>query len=110
MHPILGNLRRLIPYLLGWLPLSGMLVYLLAVPGGLTWMEAFALGIPLCLLYGFMCLSAWYSCRWTPLDRAGALQVALTHLLGAIVVSGFWILAAKALAHEFSGFSAFNGS
>jgi hypothetical protein len=74
MHPILGNLRRLIPYLLGWLPLSGMLVYLLAVPGGLTWMEAFALGIPLCLLYGFMCLSAWYSCRWTPLDRAGALR------------------------------------
>src|SRR5580692_10170592 len=109
MHPILGQLRRLIAYLLSWLPLSAMLVYLLAVPGGLTWMEAFALGIPLCLLYGFMCLSAWYSCRWTPLDRAGALQLTLTHLLGAIVVSGFWILAAKALAHEFSGFSAFNG-
>src|ERR1700746_2067830 len=109
MHPILGNLRRLIPYLLAWLPLSAMLVYLLAVPGGLTWTEAFALGIPLCLLYGFMCLSAWYPVRWTPLDRAGALQVAFTHLLGAIVVSGIWILSAKALAHEFSGFSAFNG-
>jgi two-component system sensor histidine kinase AlgZ len=109
MHPILGQLRRLIAYLLSWLPLSAMLVYLLAVPGGLTWMEAFALGIPLCLLYGFMCLSAWYSCRWTPLDRAGALQVAFTHLLGAIVVSGIWILSAKALAHELSGFSAFNG-
>src|ERR1700731_3994708 len=109
MHPILGQLRRLIPYLLAWLPLSGMLVYLLALPGGLTWMEAFALGIPLCLLYGFMCLSAWYSGRRKPIGRAGALQLTFTHLLGAIVVSGFWILAAKALAHEFSGFSAFNG-
>src|SRR5579864_8320374 len=109
MHPILGQFRRLIAYLLSWLPLSAMLVYLLAVPGGLTWAEAFALGIPLCLLYGFMCLSAWYSCRWTPLDRAGALQVAFTHLLGAIFVSGIWILAAKALAHELSAFSAFNG-
>ena len=109
MHPILGQLRRLIAYLLSWLPLSAMLVYLLAVPGGLTWMEAFALGIPLCLLYGFMCLSAWYSCRWTPLDRAGTLQVAFTHLLGAIVVSGIWVLSAKALAHELSAFSVFDG-
>ena len=109
MHPILGQLRRLIAYLLSWLPLSAMLVYLLAVPGELTWMEAFALGIPLCLLYGFMCLSAWYSCRWTPLDRAGALQVAFTHLLGAIIISGIWILSAKALAHELSAFSAFKG-
>lgn len=109
MHPILGQLRRLIAYLMSWLPLSAMLVYLLAVPGGLTWAEAFALGIPLCLLYGFMCLSVWYSCRSTPLDRVGALQVALTHLLGATVVSGIWILAAKALAHELSAFSAFKG-
>jgi two-component system sensor histidine kinase AlgZ len=109
MHPILGQLRRLIPYLLGWLPLAGMLVYLLAVPGGLTWIEAFALGVPLCLLYGFMCLSAWYSCRWTPLERIGALQLALTHLLAATVVSGFWILSAKALGHVLSDFSAFSG-
>ena len=109
MHPIFGNLRRLTAYLLSWLPLSAMLAYLLAVPGGLTWTEAFALGIPLCILYGFMCLSAWYSCRWTPLDRAGALQLAFTHLLAAVVVSGFWILSAKALAHELSSFSAFNG-
>src|ERR1700741_5395592 len=109
MHPILGQLRRLIPYLLGWLPLAGMLVYLLAVPGGLTWMEAFALGVPLCLLYGFMCLSAWYSCRWTPLERISALQLALTHLLAETVVSGFWILSAKALGHVLSDFSAFSG-
>jgi two-component system sensor histidine kinase AlgZ len=109
MHPILGQLRRLIPYLLGWLPLAGMLVYLLAVPGGLTWMEASALGVPLCLLYAFMCLSAWYSCRSTPLDRVGEVQLALTHSLAALVVSGFWILSAKALAHVLSKFSAFSG-
>src|ERR1700739_759938 len=109
MHPIFGNLRRLTAYLLGWLLLSAMLASLLAVPGGVRWMEALPLGIPLCFLYGFMCLSAWYSCRWTPLERTGALQVAFTHLLAAIVVSGIWILSAKALAHELSGFSAFKG-
>src|ERR1700740_705345 len=109
MHPILGQLRRLIPYLLGWLPLSAILVYLLAVPGGLTWAEAFALGVPLCLLYGFMCLSAWYSCRWTPLERIGALQLLLTHFLAAPLVSVFLILSAKALGHFLSDFSAFSG-
>ncbi|MGH9746721.1 MAG: sensor histidine kinase [Candidatus Acidiferrales bacterium] len=107
MHPILGQLRRFIAYLLGWIPLAGMLVYLLAVPGGLTWTEAFAVGIPLCLVYALMCLSAWYSCRGTPLDRTGVAQLALTHVLAAVVVSGFWVLLAKALAHELSHFSAF---
>jgi two-component system, LytTR family, sensor histidine kinase AlgZ len=109
MHPILGQPRRLVPYLLGWIPLAGMLVYLLAVPGGLTWTEAIALGVPLCLLYAFMCLSAWYSCRGTSLEHTGALQLALTHLLAAAIVSGFWILCAKALAHVLSKFPAFQG-
>jgi two-component system sensor histidine kinase AlgZ len=109
MHPILGNLRRLIPYLLAWIPLEGMLVYLLAVPGGLTWTEAFAVGIPLCVLYAFMCLAAFYSCRGTPLDRTSKLKIALTHSLAAVIVSGFWILAAKALAHVLSGFPIFRG-
>jgi two-component system, LytTR family, sensor histidine kinase AlgZ len=109
MHPILGNLRRLIPYLLAWVPLEGMLVYLLAVPGGLTWTEAFVVGVPLCVLYAFMCLAAFYSCRGTPLDRTSKLKIALTHSLAAVIVSGFWILAAKALAHVLSGFSAFSG-
>jgi hypothetical protein len=107
MHPILGQLRRLVAYLLGWTPLAAMLVYLLAVPGGLTWTEAIVVGIPLSGLYAFMCLSAWYSCQGTPLERSSALQLALTHPLAALIVSGFWILSAKALGHVLSHFSAF---
>ena len=109
MHPILGNLRRLVPYLLAWIPLAGMLVYLLAVPGGLTWMEAFVVGIPLCKLYAFMCLAAWYSCRGTSLEHTGKLQLVLTHSLAAVIVSGVWILSAKALAHLLSGIPVFSG-
>lgn len=109
MHPILGKPRRLIPYFLAWIPLEGMLVYLLAVSGGLTWTEAFAVGIPLCILYAFMCLAAFYSCRSTPLERASSVQLVFTHLLAAVIVSGFWVLSAKALAHVLSDFSAFSG-
>jgi two-component system sensor histidine kinase AlgZ len=108
MHPILGQLRRLVAYLVGWTPLAAMLVYLLAVPGGLTWTEAVVVGIPLSGLYAFMCLSAWYSCRGTPLERSSALQLVLTHPLAAVIVSGFWILSAKALAHVISKFAGFS--
>ena len=87
MHPILGQPRRLAAYVLEWIPLAGMLVYLLAVPGGLKWTEAFVLGVPLGFLYAFMCLSAWYSCRGAPLDGTGPLQLVLTHSLGALLVS-----------------------
>ena len=36
MHPILGQSGRLGPYLLAWVPLAGVLLYLLSGPGGLT--------------------------------------------------------------------------
>ena len=109
MHPILGQPRRLAAYVLEWIPLAGMLVYLLAVPGGLKWTEAFTVGVPLAFLYAFMCLSAWYSCRGAPLDGTGPLQLVLTHSLGALLVSGFWILCAKALVQILSGFPIFSG-
>ena len=68
MHPILGNLRRLSLYLLAWAPLSAILYYLLTAQGSLSWWQALAMAAPLCLLYAFMCLSAWYSCRGAPLE------------------------------------------
>jgi two-component system sensor histidine kinase AlgZ len=86
-----------------------MLVYLLAVPGGLTWTDASAVGIPLGFLYAFLCLSAWYSCRGTPLDRTGAVKLVLTHSLAAVLISGFWILCAKGLVHVFSSLPPFDG-
>jgi len=38
---------------------------------GLGWAEALALLLPMCLVYGFACLSAWYVCRATPLTSPG---------------------------------------
>jgi len=98
MHPILGQSGRLGPYLLAWVPLAGILLFLLSGPGGLTTLEAAALVVPLCLVYAFICLSAWYSCRGTPLDTSGFWRIALTHQMAAIVVSALWLLIAKWLA------------
>jgi len=109
MHPILTQLRRLVFYLLGWTPLAAMLTYLLAVPGGLTWWQAGSIAFPLCLLYAFVCLAAWYPCLATPLERSSVPRFLFTHVVGALVASTLWILAARFLGRMLSGFRGFHG-
>lgn len=98
MHPLLTRARNLGIYLLAWTPLGAMLAYLLKASGGLNWIEALALTSPLCLVYAFICLAAWYPCRVTPLETSGLPRVGLTHLLAAIIVSTLWTGMARAVA------------
>jgi hypothetical protein len=109
MHPILAQLRRLLLYLIGWIPFAGMLTYLLAVPGGMTWLEAGTIAFPLCLLYAFVCLAAWYPCMATPLERSGLLRFLVTHVAGAVVASALWLLAARILGRMLAGMEEFHG-
>ena len=99
MHPILGQLRRLALYLLAWVPLAALLAYLLDVTGGLAPGAAVAVAFPLCLIYAFVCLSAYYSCRATPFDRSTISRLVITHGTGALVASGIWILVARILTY-----------
>jgi len=109
MHPILAQLRRLVYYLLGWIPLAGMLAYLLAVPGGLSWWQAAAVSFPLCLVYAFVCLAAWYPCLATPLERSSVPRFIITHVAGAIVASALWLIAARTLGRMLAGMEGFGG-
>ena len=98
MHPLLARFRNFGIYLLAWIPLAAMLAYLLKASGGLQWSEALALSFPLCLVYAFVCLAAWYPCRVTPLQGSGFPQMAATHLLAAVLVSTLWTRMAKGVA------------
>jgi two-component system, LytTR family, sensor histidine kinase AlgZ len=109
MHPILSHFRRLALYLVVWIPIAGMLAYLLGIPGGISWRESVAMAFPLCLLYAFICLTAWYSCRVTPLDRSSSSRIAGTHMIGALVAASLWVAAARALALVFSNAGTFPG-
>lgn len=109
MHPILSQFRRLVLYLLAWVPLGAVLLFLLTFPGDLTWQRALAMVIPLCLIYAFICLSAWWSCRSTPLETSGFSRFALTHLSAAFLLSLFWIVIARGLAVTLSTFDSFRG-
>src|SRR5260370_6171077 len=104
MAPVLGEVWRLGFFLLAWIPLGGILLYLLAALGGLSWPRAAALAIPLCVIYAFVCLSAWYSCRGTPLETSSFSRLAATHLFAAVVAGGIWIAVARGLALALSGF------
>src|SRR3984957_15847018 len=109
MHPLLTPINRFGLYLLAWVPLAGILIYLMAVPGRLGWLDATVLIIPLCLIYQFVCLSAWYSCKAAPIQKSTAQRIWLTHVLAAALLSLFWVLLAKLLAYGLSQTPSFKG-
>jgi two-component system sensor histidine kinase AlgZ len=109
MHPLLTPISRYGIYLLAWTPLAGILIYLMAVPGKLGWLDATVLVVPLCLIYQFVCLSAWYTCRATPLQGSSFLRLRFTHLAAAVIISFLWIQVARLLAYVFSEFHSFRG-
>ena len=102
MHPILSQIRRLALYLLAWVPLAAMLAYLMYATTGIGAKESVALAFPLCVIYAFICLSAYYSCRATPFDRTSISKFVVTHGVGALLASGIWILIAKFMTYSLS--------
>src|SRR5438874_4398696 len=98
MHPLLTR-NRLGLYLLAWVPLTATSAYVLATRGTLGWLQATVLAVAVFLFYAFLCLSAWYPCRATPLGRVGFLRLLLTHLSAAVLISFVWTQAGAALSY-----------
>jgi hypothetical protein len=90
VHPILGRIDRLALYLGVWLTVC-LLVAGVFTRFGLGWTEALALLAPLFLVYAFVCLSAWYVSRATPLTTSGAVRVLTSSVLAAAFASGLWL-------------------
>src|SRR5271155_4282831 len=109
MHPLLTPIHRFGLYLLAWVPLAGILIYLMAIPGRLGWLDATVLILPLCLIYQFVCLSAWYSCKAAPIQKSTAQRLWLTHILAAAILSLCWVLLAKLFAYGLSRMASFQG-
>src|SRR5277367_296977 len=109
MHPILSQIRRVAIYLLAWIPIAGLLAYLLTVSHEISDREALILSVPLCVLYAFLCLTPWYSCRGNPLEKYGLGRLIATHLTAALVASIIWAVAAESLASTLSKMQSFPG-
>jgi two-component system sensor histidine kinase AlgZ len=109
MHPILSSRRRIVIYLFAWIPITGLLAYLLTVFHEISDVEALALAVPLSFLQALVCLSSWYSCRGNPLDKYSLGRLLSTHLTAALVSAIIWAFAAVGLASSLSRFPAFEG-
>lgn len=91
MHPILAEGRRLILYLVAWLPVAALLAALVVLTTGAGWPVAAAFALPLALVYAFVCLAAWYPCRAVPLGSTGPARLLATQAAAALVSSVLWL-------------------
>ena len=91
MHPILARKGRLAAYLAAWLPVAAVLTALLSRPGSLSVGEAASLALPLTLVYAFLGLSVWYTCRGLPLLPGRAVRLAATHGAAALLTTAVWV-------------------
>jgi sensor histidine kinase YesM len=99
MHPLLTRISRLGLYLLAWVPFVVTSIYVLAMRGTLTWLQATAIAVPVFLFYALLCLAAWYPCRATPLGKVSFVRLMLTHLIAAAFMSFVWIQASAAISY-----------
>src|SRR5882724_7881581 len=110
MHPILGHRGRLGVYLLAWLPLLPLVVGLLAILGEAGWGEALAIGLPLLVVYAYLCLAAGYVCRAAPLGAEPFLSVLAVHGLSAALSAGCWVLLGEGWAWLLDRLGVFPGA
>jgi two-component system sensor histidine kinase AlgZ len=90
MHPLLASPRRLGLYLLAWIPFA---VFLNAILQG-NGMDPDATPVlsgGMSLLYAFLVLSAYYSCRLAPLPGSSAWQVISVQVPAALSSTLLWL-------------------
>jgi hypothetical protein len=98
MHPLLASKGRITLYLLAWLPIAGLLGYLLSFTGQLPLLQTEALALPLALFYALVCLAPWYMCRVLPPGPSQIPKLIGNHTPAAVVAALLWIVLAKVLA------------
>ncbi len=94
MHPILGRLDRLAAYLLAWVMAAG-LVSAVLTRLGLGWLEAVVFLVPLFIVYGFICLSAWWVCRAQPVRNLSPSRLIVSSTATSLVAASLWLAKAR---------------
>ena len=95
MYPLLSRRSHLGAYLLLWLLVGVLLSLVIAAQSTVTWWVALLAGVPAAVAYSFICLSAWYVARATPLARTGSARVLISALAAATLSSALWLLLAR---------------
>jgi two-component system sensor histidine kinase AlgZ len=110
VHPILAARARLGLYLAAWAPIAALLTAILARGDEYGWIEAAAVAFPVCAVYAFICLAAWYLCRTLPSSESALARLIGTYGAAAIVSSGLWLLLGQAWVSFLGMFTYFAGA
>ena len=95
MHPLLQRTGRFAVYLWLWPLIGALLAALLAAEGGLGWSGALLVALPLASAYSFVCMSAWYVARTTPVATSGVPRLVATAVGGSVISSLALVLVAR---------------
>jgi two-component system sensor histidine kinase AlgZ len=108
MHPLFTR-GRFGLYLVAWIPLAAILTYLMASGSRMGWLESAVVALPLCVVYAFICLSAWYSAKSAPLNATSPPRLWLTHVLASAFLSLVWVQLGRLFAYLLSRAPFFSG-
>jgi sensor histidine kinase YesM len=95
MHPLLGRSGRNALTFALWALIGALLAVLLAAQGGIGLRSALLVALPLASIYAFVCSSAWYVARTTPLATSGVPRLLATAVGAAFISSSAWLIAAR---------------
>ncbi len=98
MHPLLAERKRLVLYLVAWVPIAALLTALLTLSGSLAWWDASLLALPLAFFYAFLCLPAWYLCRAFPLDTTEWPRLIAMGLVASLMTAILWLILGESWA------------
>ncbi|GGY07822.1 sensor histidine kinase [Paludibacterium paludis] len=87
MHPFLSDRQHLLYYLSGWLASGAALTGYLRWGG---WVNAAAFALPLCPVFGFTALSAYYVCQALPYSQRAPSRVAGLFGMASLLSGGMW--------------------
>jgi len=94
MHPIFIHKNILAAYFLIWIILGISFGSFLIPPGTELWLYSIIYAIPLFLIYGAICLSAWYLCKFFPIRKTGIIKLVFIFGAAALLNSSIWFLMA----------------
>lgn len=97
MYPILAHKGALPLYLACWMPAAILIATLFVFSGRLDWISAFALALPMTVIYAFICLSSWYLCRFYPLQETRLFRLLAVQIVTAFFSASIWILIGRML-------------
>jgi len=85
-----------------WLPMGGVLFFLLNTGGGMSVFDASIIAYPVCMFGQFTLAAAKYTCKSSPIERTNAARLLGTHILGSQIIGVLWFSLAKTLVYTIS--------